>query len=220
MKRGAYETREPMKRTGVSLAIVSAAYVAAQMMSDIASLKIISVFGYAVDAGTLVYPFTFTIRDLVHKLGGKQVARALIFAAAAINLIMAGVFWLSANLEGAADVGPQLAFSEVLSPVFRIVIASIVAEVISELIDTEVYSRWVGRFGARMQWGRVLSSNLAALPVDSVIFALIAFLGTVGGATLVEIIVLNIVIKGLVTLISLPAIYLIPEPEASFSEPR
>ena len=46
----------------------------------IASLKIISVFGYAVDAGTLVYPFTFTIRDLVHKLGGKQVARALIIA--------------------------------------------------------------------------------------------------------------------------------------------
>lgn len=207
-----------MKRSAVALAMVSAAYVAAQMMADVASLKIISVFGYAVDAGTLVYPFTFTIRDLVHKLGGKQVARALIFAAAAINLVMAGVFWLSANLEGAADVGPQVAFSEVLSPVFRIVVASIVAEIISELIDTEVYSRWVERFGSRLQWGRVLSSNLVSLPVDSVIFAVVAFLGEVSGATLIEIIVLNVVIKGLVTLISLPAIYLIPDPDPHLSD--
>lgn len=199
-----------MKRSAVWLAVIAGAYVAAQMMSDIASLKIISVFGYAVDAGTLVYPFTFTIRDLVHKLGGKQVARALIVTAAVINLVMAGVFWLSANLEGAAEVGPQLAFGEVLSPVLRIVIASIVAEVISELIDTEVYSRWVERMGNRMQWGRVLSSNAVALPVDSVLFAVIAFAGTVSGAVLTEIIVLNIVVKGLVTLISLPAIYLVP----------
>ncbi len=199
-----------MKRSAATLAIISGAYVAAQMMADIASLRIISVFGYAVDAGTLVYPFTFTIRDLVHKLGGKKVAQALIFAAAAINLVMAGVFWLSATIEGAAEAGPQTAFGEVLSPVIRIVIASIVAEVISELIDGEVYQRWVDRMGDRLQWGRVLSSNAVALPVDSVVFAFIAFAGTVGGATLFEIIMLNIVIKGLVTMLSLPAIYLIP----------
>ena len=76
--------------TPVVLAILGGAYVAAQMMADIASLKIITIMGRAVDAGTLVYPFTFTLRDLVHKLAGKQVARALIFTAAAINLLMAG----------------------------------------------------------------------------------------------------------------------------------
>ncbi|NND12824.1 MAG: queuosine precursor transporter [Acidimicrobiia bacterium] len=203
-----------MKRPAAALAVIAGAYVAAQMMADIASLRIISVFGYAVDAGTLVYPFTFTIRDLVHKLGGKHVARALIFAAAVINLLMAGIFWLAANLEGAADLGSQAAFGEVLSPVVRIVLASIVAEVISELVDTEVYDRWVARFGSRAQWGRVLSSNAVALPIDSLIFALIAFAGTMSGATLIEIIVLNVVIKGLVTLVSLPAIYLVPDQAA------
>ncbi len=200
-----------MRRSAATLAVVAGAYVAAQMMADIASLRIISVFGYAVDAGTLVYPFTFTIRDIVHKVGGKHVARALIVAAAVINLIMAGIFWLSANLEAAAEVGPQLAFGEVLSPVIRIVLASIVAEVISELIDTEVYERWVARFGSTFQWGRVLSSNAVALPIDSVLFAVIAFAGTMGGATLIEVIVLNVIIKSLVTLISLPAIYLVSD---------
>ena len=67
------------------LALLASAYVAAQMLADVSSLKITEVAGFSMDAGTLVYPFTFTLRDLVHKVAGKQVARALIVAAAAVN---------------------------------------------------------------------------------------------------------------------------------------
>ena len=201
-------------RIGVSapvlIAVLGGAYIAAQMLSDIASLKIISIFGQAVDAGTLIYPFTFTLRDLVHKVAGKQVARALIFSAAAINLFMAGLFWLVSRWQGAPSVGAQEAFSAVLAPVWRIVIASIVAEIISELIDTEVYQRWVNVFGPRLQWGRVLSSNSVSLPVDSALFVLIAFAGDLPATALWQIFWLNVIIKGIVTIISLPWIYLVP----------
>jgi hypothetical protein len=201
-------------RIGVSapvlIAVLGGAYIAAQMLSDIASLKIISIFGQAVDAGTLIYPFTFTLRDLVHKVAGKQVARALIFSAAAINLFMAGLFWLVSRWQGAPSVGAQEAFSAVLAPVWRIVIASIVAEIISELIDTEVYQRWVNVFGSRLQWGRVLSSNSVSLPVDSALFVLIAFAGDLPATALWQIFWLNVIIKGIVTIISLPWIYLVP----------
>ena len=78
--------------------ILSVLYVAAQMLSDITSLKIISLFGFSMDAGTLIYPITFTLRDLVHKVAGLKVARLLIFLAAGINLFMAGLFWLVALL--------------------------------------------------------------------------------------------------------------------------
>ena len=195
----------------VVLAILGGAYVAAQMMADIASLKIITVFGRALDAGTLVYPFTFTLRDMVHKLAGKQVARALIFTAAAINVVMAGLFWLVARWEGHPSAGNQDAFGEVLGPVWRIVLASIVAEVVAELIDTEVYQRWVAAFGARMQWGRVLASNSVALPIDSALFVLIAFAGDLPASALWEIFWLNVVFKGAITLVSLSWIYLVPQ---------
>lgn len=198
--------------TPVVLAIVGGAYVAAQMMADIASLKIITIFGWAVDGGTLVYPFTFTLRDMVHKLAGKRVARALILTAAAVNVVMAGLFWLVSEWGGDPSVGEQLAFGEVLGPVWRIVLASIVAEVVSELIDTEAYQRWVDVFGARWQWGRVLVSNSIALPVDSAIFVAIAFVGVIPGASIWEIFWVNIAIKGIVTIVSLPWIYLVPDP--------
>lgn len=197
-------------RPELLIALLAAAYVAAQMLADVTSLKITEVAGYSMDAGTLVYPFTFTIRDLVHKVAGKQVARALILGAAAINLFMAGLFWLVGRLPALPGVGPQTdMFGDVLSPVWRIVFASILAEVIAELIDTEAYSRWVARFGERHQWGRVLASNSVAVPVDSAIFVLVAFAGVLSMGNVGETFLTNVVVKFAVTVVSIPWIYLV-----------
>ena len=190
------------------LLIVAGAYVAAQMLADIGSLRIIAVGGHAVDAGTLIYPFTFTLRDLVHKIAGKAAARTLIFLAAVINLVMAGFFWLTARLPPDSFTGPQTEFGQVLSPVWGIVVASIVAEVVSELIDTAAYGRWVAHFGQRQQWGRVLVSNAIAIPVDSALFVGLATgFGVFPSGVAWSIFWVNVLFKGVVTLVSIPWIY-------------
>ncbi|MCP3977068.1 MAG: queuosine precursor transporter [bacterium] len=201
-------------RGATVIALLAGAYVAAQMLADISSLRLVDLFGKAIDGGTFIYPITFTLRDLVHKVAGKKVARALIIAAAAINLFMAGLFWLVARMPLIEQSGLQSElFADVLGPVWRIVFASIIAEVVAELIDTEIYSAWVRRFGRDHQWGRVLASNAVALPIDSVIFAVIAFSGigplaaVVPGSVVAEIIWLNILFKGVVTILSIPLIY-------------
>jgi uncharacterized integral membrane protein (TIGR00697 family) len=181
------------------------------MLSDIASLRIVLVAGLSVDAGTLIYPFTFTLRDLVHKTGGIRTARLLIVAAAAINLLMAGLFWLVARMAPDMHVGAQAEFGIVLAPVWRIVVASIIAEVVAELVDGEVYQLWVNRVGRRLQWMRVLTSNSVSVPLDSVLFCGLAFVGRMPFAVVVSIFVANIIAKGLTTLVSLPMIYLVPE---------
>ena len=94
-------------------------------------------------------------------------------------------------------------------------LASIIAEVVSELIDTDIYTRWVRRFGEKRQWGRVLASNSIAIPIDSVLFSLIAFAGVLPADAVTEIIVANIVVKGLVTFISIPWIYAVRAREPS-----
>ena len=208
-----------MERGIRNLLIVGAAYVAAQMLADITSLRIIVIGGSAVDAGTLIYPFTFTLRDLIHKVAGKSVARTIIVLAAVINLLMAGLFWLVARWPADPVTGPQQSFGEVLAPVWGIVIASIIAEVVSELIDTEVYSRWVARFGDRLQWGRVLASNSIAVPIDSAIFVGLATgFGVFSPDVAWSIFWVNVAIKGLVTVISIPWIYMVkPTPLAAVS---
>ncbi|HOX91281.1 MAG TPA: queuosine precursor transporter [Spirochaetales bacterium] len=201
-----------------SALLLASCYIAAQMLSDIGSLKIASLFGWAVDGGTFIYPITFTLRDLIHKRLGKKAARQVIFLAAGINLFMATYFWLVGlvpadtawNQWDGARVGMNDAFVRLLSPAWTIVLASIAAEVLSELIDTEVYQLWTTRVTARFQWSRVLVSNAASIPVDSLVFCWLAFGWGLGlpASAVWEIFWLNVILKFAVTLVSLPAIYL------------
>jgi uncharacterized integral membrane protein (TIGR00697 family) len=195
----------------IAATIVSAAYVAFQMLADIASLRIVMIAGFSIDAGTFVYPFTFTLRDMVHKTAGIRAARVLIIAAAVLNLVMAGLFWLTSILPPDMAVGPQKEFGIVLSPVWRIVFASITAEIVAEMIDTEGYRLWVEKVTRRYQWARVLVSNAFSIPIDSLIFVWLAFGGVLPTAVVWSIFVSNVIIKGLTTLISIPGIYLVKE---------
>lgn len=188
--------------------VVIAAYVAAQILADVTSLKIVFFAGLSMDAGTFVYPITFTLRDLVHKTVGAKGARALIITAAIINLVMAGLFWFVSWLPGDSAIGPQTEFATVLSPVWRIVVASIIAEVVAELTDTEIYRLWV-RTTRRYQWLRVLFSNAVSVPLDSLLFCWIAFGGRMPAGVVWSIVLANILLKGATTFLSLPLIYVV-----------
>ncbi len=197
-----------ISRSGI---IVVSIYIAAQLLSDIGSLKIALIAGFSVDAGTFIYPLTFTIRDLVHKQLGKTAAHTVIILAAAINLFMVVFFQFAAWLPQDPSWGLGKEFATILGPVWRIVIASIVAEVISELIDTEVYHFWVSRITRKYQWARVLTSNAVSIPIDSLIFCWGAFGLMLPNSVVWSIFFANLVVKGLVTVVSLPAIYLVKE---------
>lgn len=195
----------------VAAVVVVAAYAAAQMLSDIASLKIGVVAGLAVDMGTFIYPITFTLRDVVHKLLGKRNAQALIITAGVINLLMALYLMWTAYVPSDPSWGLGEAFAAILAPVWRIVIASIAAELASELLDTEVYHWFVTRVTHRYQWLRVLLSNTVSIPVDNVIFAVGAFGWVLPWPVVWEIFLFNLLVKYAVTLVSLPLIYVAPD---------
>jgi uncharacterized integral membrane protein (TIGR00697 family) len=207
--------RDPAPAAALSAAVtLTALYIAAQILADIGSLKIALVAGFSVDAGTFIYPITFTLRDLVHKRLGMKAARLAILLAGGINLFMAGYFAFSAWLPSDPSWGLGREFARVLGPVWRIVLASIVAELASELADTEIYHLWVTRVTRRFQWLRVLSSNAVSVPLDTLIFCWGAFGGVLPPATVWSIVAANLILKALVSVASLPAIYLVREKPA------
>lgn len=199
------------------LLVATAGYVACSILANVMSVRILRIgpdwASFSVDAGTLTYPLTFTLRDLVHKVGGRHVARVVILATAALNAVAALAFWATAALpaDEAVASAAQEWFGPVINPVLRITAASVVAQVVAELLDTEVYHRFVVRFGHRWQWGRVLTSNAVSIPVDSIVFVAIAFGGVVPMGVAVSIIWANIVVKGLTSVLTVPLIYAVPE---------
>ena len=125
------------------------------------------VFGM-VSVGTLIFGITFTQRDRVHCFGRRAVYLMIFVAAAGM-------------------VGESL-FLEVP---WRIILASFIAIVLSETADTEIYQKLL----QRSWFQRVLGSNLVSIPLDSLLFNIIAFAGVFEPGMMVAIIFGEIVVK-------------------------
>ena len=202
--------------------VAAGVYVGAQVIAQVTSLKIGNFTGRAVDMGTFIYPITFTLRDLIHKAAGRRAARIVILTSAGVNLFLAAYLtWVSSfPTDPSYALGRE--YSAVLGPLWRIVIASLLAMVVSELIDTEVYHWWVTKITTRFQWLRVVVSNAVSVPVDNLIFAIGAFAPlfflsqhqqdiSLPWTAVWDIFWVNLVIKVLVSLGSIPFIYLSPD---------
>jgi len=200
----------PAEFSSIAIILV-ASYIAAQMLSDITSNKLGNLFGFAIDMGTFIYPITFTLRDLIHKKLGKDKARLVIIVAGAINMLMAAYVYFTAFFPSHNDFVWHDAFIGIFALTPRLVIASIIAEIASELIDTEIYHWFVTRITGRHQWARVLVSNSVSVPVDSAIFTFAAFAFTYSWEVVLSIFLINVIIKYIVTVVSIPMIYLVPE---------
>lgn len=190
-------------------AISASLYVSFQVIANVVSTKIavLPLIGWAVDGGTVIYPLTFTLRDFVHKSLGKKVSRHIVLLAGAVNGIMMLIIWLVGVMRPDSSWPFQQAYEQVLMPVGRIVLASIIAQVISELLDTELFSLAYKRFSDTMA---VFVSNSISLVVDSVVFMFIAFLGVVPLTIVLQMMATNIAIKFVLSLVSTPSIRLIP----------
>jgi uncharacterized integral membrane protein (TIGR00697 family) len=207
--------------------ILCGLYLFFSLAGNIAATKVTYFGSLVMDAG-FIYSLTFTWRDLIHKQLGKKAAVTTIWLAAGINLLAAIYFQLVVMLPAQTDwanSGGQTAWSflfgilnaglgwqSIFSLQMRIVIGSILTALIAELIDTRVYHIW--SHGSRRNWplwSRVFASNAVSIPVDSLLFPLIAFTGIVGLEALGQMVWTNIVVKAAVTLLVFWTIYLVPE---------
>jgi hypothetical protein len=203
-------------------------YIFFSLTGNIAATKITYFGNLVMDAG-FIYAITFTWRDLIHKQLGRTAAITTIWLAAAINLLAALYFQFVVLLPAQtdwADKGGQAAWEflfgiidasgsgwqSIFSLQMRIVLGSIITAIIAELIDTRVYHLWVrGPTREWPQWTRVFASNAVSIPVDSILFPLIAFAGIVGSNVMLQMFWTNITVKAITTVLVFWTIYLVPE---------
>ena len=205
-----YNSAMDNKRLKIIIA-AAAGYISLIIFSNLGSLRILNIAGLSVDGGALLYPFTFTMRDLLHKKTGAQITRFTIWLAAGINILLFAFVWMVGALPADPTVGAQAEYSLVLAPGLRLVAASVVAMTIAELIDTVVYSAVRRKYGTRKQWLRVILSNTISVPIDTAVFLLIAYTGLYDFSVLVGMFLSNLIIKYVVLLLSFGGVYLVKE---------
>jgi queuosine precursor transporter len=206
-------SRLNLDRTQAAI-ILCGFYLFFSLAGNIAATKVTYFGSFVMDAG-FIYSLTFTWRDLIHKQLGKRAAITTIWLSAIINLIAALYFQLVVFMPAQPDwagQGGQAAWAFLFGIQLRVVIGSIITALIAELIDTYVYHWWVSGLGKhRADWTRVFVSNAASIPVDSVLFPLIAFTGIVGVDAMMQMFGTNIAVKAITTILTFWMIYLVPE---------
>ena len=108
-------------------ALLSAGFVTLILLSNIASTKVVSVLGWAFDAGTIMYPITFALKDLIQKRYGRSAARKVIRTSYGLMAFAFLVFWVVGLMPSDPSWLNQEAYDKILTPMGRIVLASIIA---------------------------------------------------------------------------------------------
>ena len=135
--------------------------------------------GILVSVGTLVFGITFTQRDRMHRLGRPFVYK-VIFLSAILNFVMLTsirYYWgepLAQYFDARDWTWLKEATVMLMDNGWRVFCASFLAIIIAESADTEIFHH----FRDRSWLVRVTRSNAVSIPLDSILFNLIAFAGS------------------------------------------
>ena len=186
-------------------AIVSYAIIA--IASDIFANKMLLLGPLTLAGGILLIPFSFTIRDLIHKLIGFENVKKVVWVTAFVNLAVAALLILLDVLPAAVD-GMGEAWHAVMGTSWRVILASFIAQLIADLTNTYVYEWIYRKMGNKMLWFRTAVSNLPATIADSLVFSLVAFLGVLPWEVVWASIISSFIVKYVISLVFTPMVYL------------
>lgn len=181
----------------------------AAIVANIQVVKYVELFGLTATLGNIVYASSFLVTDILSENYGRREANRA-NAVGFLSLVAMVVLMNLALLfePDAADTAqPHLLAIFTLLP--RITLASLFAYLVSQYHDVWAYNFWKKRMpGSGRIWIRNNLSTLVSQLIDSVVFTLAAFLGTVPPSVLLEIVITTYVLKAIVALFDTPLVYL------------
>jgi uncharacterized integral membrane protein (TIGR00697 family) len=164
--------------------------------------------GFVMDGGAIIFPVGYVLGDVIVEFYGYARARRIIILTVAMNLLAALTFLIVGLLPPGEGWEHQGAFQAILGFMPRLVIASLIAFLVGQLLNASIFQRLKDtRFGGRFLWWRALGSSLVGNAIDSIIFTVIAFAGTISNVQLVALVGLAFLMKMVGEAVLLPVTY-------------
>jgi uncharacterized integral membrane protein (TIGR00697 family) len=168
--------------------LLAGLFVMTLIVSNIASVKMVSVGPFVFDAGTILFPLAYIIGDIVTEIYGFKMMRRLLYVGIITLLVTSLTFWVVGALPAATDWANQAAYDSILGVVWRIVGASITAIFVGELLNAYVLSTLKIKTKGKNLWGRIVGSSAIGGLVDTIVFSVLAFAGTMPADVMVQLI--------------------------------
>ena len=190
------------------LDVISVLFVATLIISNIGSTKIIGIGPIVFDGGTILFPLAYILGDVLTEVYGFRKARRVILMGLGVLLLSSIIFTIIQYLPAASGLEDQaVAYERIAGFIPRIVGASILAYVIGEFVNAFILAKLKVKTAGKKFWLRSISSSAAGQLLDTIIFSVIAFWGTLPNKDLFTLIVTVYVLKIIFELLVLPITY-------------
>ena len=187
--------------------LLNAVFIMATLASNIMAAKMTTVAGISFPAGVFAVPICFLVTDVINEVWGKKEAGYTVklgFAASvAFTLFTMLAVWLPA-----ADFWPlQGEFATILAAVPRFTIGGLTAFLFSQNTDLWIFDRLKALHKGKHLWIRNNVSTITAQLLDSLIFIVIAFYGTMPVAALFTMVFSQWLVKLVLATLDTPFVY-------------
>ena len=152
-------------------------YVLLMIVSNILSLKLVSIYGFTVTGAFLIYPFTYIFDYIVSDVYGYKNARRC------IHYVIGSLFVLLVTITILVYMSPskywhhQKALDEIFILQIRVFIASLIAFMVSIFISSYLLQKIKKITKGRYLFVRIILTLLVAEILDTSIFCICAFSG-------------------------------------------
>lgn len=187
--------------------LVTAAFVAVLIVSNIASTKILLLGPFTFDGGTVIFPLAYIFGDVLTEVYGYGRSRRVVWTGFVFLALAAAVLAFVDWLPPAPDWGLQESFHAVLGQTPRIVVASLIAYWAGEFTNSYVLAKLKLLTRGRWLWSRTIGSTLLGQGVDTALFLGVAFLGALPLELLAAVLVSNYIFKVGVEVLFTPLTY-------------
>jgi uncharacterized integral membrane protein (TIGR00697 family) len=166
--------------------------------------RLVSLFGFVTDAGTLIFPITFLLSDLITEVYGFKQARRAIWCGFLFNLVFLLYGQLVIHLPNPDFQTNNAMFDALLDINARIIFASFISYLVSEPLNAYLLAKLKIRMHGHHMGLRFVLSTIIASAVDSMLFGSIAFYASMSHSHLIALITTMWVIKVIIEIIGLP----------------
>lgn len=158
---------------------IGGGFIAAIIATNIIAAKLIDVFGTTFNVGTLVYPFTFLLTDVLSEVFGKAAARMWVWLGFFASLVVTGFVYLAGLIPESQYSPVGDCYQTMFSATPRIVVGSMLAYLTAQTLDVRLF-HWIRhKTNGRHLWLRNNVATSISQGLDTIVFCTVAFLGVV-----------------------------------------
>jgi uncharacterized integral membrane protein (TIGR00697 family) len=190
--------------SGNYLWFLTLSYTVVIILANWFDVRIIRIFDLTTDAGTLVFPFTFLLSDLITEVYGFKQARRAVWCGFLFNLIFILYGQVVIHLPGPDYQTNNSAFDSLFAFNIRIILASVISYLCSEPLNAFLMAKLKMKMNGRFLGFRFVLSTFFASGVDSFIFGSIAFYAVMSNANLLSLILTMWFIKVAIEILGIP----------------